>query len=272
MARLTWTSAISRILYAAHPLLVKLKLRAFWRLPAVILRTLERDGYTPSVYGVWLRTNWSDATFVYGVTGRWGFRLSDEIMKQAQPNFVFVDIGSNFGAYSLLAARAPRCDAVYAIEPNPMVCRQLLENKAYNNADKIKLLECAISSSSGDMDLFVSSSHTGTASLLQNRSGRTAVTVPVRDKGLLDDIAVKEFKDNFFVKIDVEGAEPEVIEQLEKSDMAPRVSKLFVEISPKWVSEGDINFIFNAVARMGLTEVWRSKGTSQYDVLFCRIP
>lgn len=263
---------ISRILYAVHPLLVKFRLRGLWKLPAAILRTLERDGYTPSVYGVWLRTNWSDATFVFGITGRWGFRLSDEIMDQAQANFVFVDIGSNFGVYSLLAAQAATCDAVYAIEPNPMVCRQLLENKVYNNAKKINLLECAISSSNGEMDLFISSSHTGTASLLQNRSGRTTVTVSIRDKDLLNNIAVKQFQDRFFVKIDVEGAEPQVIEQLEKSNMAPRVNKLFVEISPKWISKKEIDFIFRAIARMGLTEVWRSKGTLQYDVLFCRIP
>lgn len=236
----------------------------------MLLRRLERDGYTPSVYGIWLRTNWRDATFVFGVTGRWGFKLYDELNAPRDRPFVFVDVGANFGAYSLVAARNSNCRAVYSIEPNPHVAEQLNQNKSYNKSEKLHLLECAVSSSVGTMDLYFSSTHTGTANFARTREGSQSVTVEVRDRSLFDQIVNENSGCGFFVKIDVEGAEPDVMQQLEASTMSYLVDRLFVEISPKWVSPDKIAYIFAAAKRMGLQEMWRGKGKEQYDVLFER--
>lgn len=250
--------------------MVRLRLQRLWRVPAKILRSYERDGFTLSVYGIWLKTNWRDATFELCATGRWGFKLFDELTRAERTAFVFVDVGANIGGYSLVASKSNNCEAVYSVEPNPFVADQIRENKTYNKDGKIQVLQCAISSSAGKMSLYFREAHTGMANLERQRKDGHSVVVDVRDKEVFDEIAERHDGSFFFVKVDVEGAEPQVIRQLVASKMSNRVTSLFVEMSPKWVASNEISYIFDAAMRMGLRETWRSWGQEQYDVLFER--
>src|SRR5262249_6802707 len=57
--------------------------------------------FVTSSYGVRMKANWNDRTFQYCYFGTYGRTLANFLRRYERP-FVFLDIGSNQGLYSLL--------------------------------------------------------------------------------------------------------------------------------------------------------------------------
>jgi FkbM family methyltransferase len=257
-----------RFLAIVHPALRRLRLRRLWSFPVPLLRTLQVNGYTPSVYGIWLHTNWSDATFVFGVTGRWGFKLFDLLRQKRDQNFLFIDVGANFGTYSVVASQNPRCIQTIAIEPNPTVFSQLERNVAINHVKNVQALNCGIASETGTAKLSISSHHLG-ASNFRNK-GDTWVEVKVYNRTIFDELSKTYPGVPVFVKVDVEGAEPVVVRELVESQISDSIREVFLEVSPKWISNADIASMLNCLTGIGLCEQWRSYGKDQFDIYYTR--
>jgi len=126
-----------------------------------------------------------------------------------------LDVGASYGYYSLLFSRLVGDEGqVYSFEPDPQTFQRLVHNLALNQAANVVPVPLCISNTRGltrwasfDDEPWLSRMVRGP---LPSETGRTHVS-PV---ATLDDFcATEEISEHVrLVKIDVEGAEPEVLE------------------------------------------------------------
>jgi FkbM family methyltransferase len=198
-----------------------------------------------SKYGVILKKNYSDETFRYYVEGAYGFYLWN-VLKEIQYPFVFLDVGANQGLYSIGAAKNPNLKKCFAFEPMSLTASLLKENLEANQVQKkCEIVQKAISFEGGVGDIFYECTHTGAASLsndnLKHRETQHLLREQIRlieSKELDDIINVEEV--NIFVKIDVEGYEEIVLNEIFKTSFSDRISEIFIEIDERWTSSGKI--------------------------------
>ena len=257
----------SRILLVFEPVLRFLHLMRLWKVP-IYFKRRKNSEFTKSVYGPSLQTDWTDHQLYLCVTGRSGFKLYDVLQAKRAESFVFIDVGANIGLYSLLADKNEQCLKAYAIEPNTVVLQRLINNARSNHANKIEPLNVGIAENNGVKKLYLKDFSSGLGNFLGR--GEDCIDVEIRDFSLFNTFADQHPQTRFFLKIDVEGFELEVVRQLVKSHLRRVVDEVFMEISPMWISKEDIEFIFKSLTRIGLKEVWRSSNQKQYDVYFRR--
>ena len=149
-----------------------------------------------------------------------------------RPGSVVLDVGANLGAYTVLFAQWAAPDGrVYAFEPAPESRAGLARQVELNGVgDRIRIRGEAVAGSSGTA--------TFQASGLRG-DNRLGVDVPGHDPGLVvrtisvDDFCAREAIDPDVMKIDVEGAELEVLRGARET-ISRRGSRLtvFVELHP----------------------------------------
>lgn len=125
---------------------------------------------------------------------------------------VFYDVGANVGFFSLLAASiVGDSGAVYAFEPVPANAASIRHSARLNRLSNIEVFEEAVGERSGSASLILSR-HIGGATLAskgapQDATGEIEVAVTTLD----DAIADRGLRPPSLIKIDVEGAELEVL-------------------------------------------------------------
>jgi FkbM family methyltransferase len=124
------------------------------------------------------------------------------------PGSVFLDIGSNFGYYSLtLAAALDRRCEIHAFEPNPKTYARLLRHIEWNGMrDVIDAHQVALSDTEGAATLIERSDNSGASRLGNDADGvsvRTTTLDAFRDAHAMDRLDA--------LKIDVEGYEARVL-------------------------------------------------------------
>jgi len=228
---------------------------------------LPRDGdFVKSVYGPYLKEKIGDHQFYLCATGKSGFKLADVISQLGQ-RFCFIDIGANIGLYSLLASRHPQVSEVFAIEPNPAVLSSLKENIAYQSAGTVTVLEGAVSKSPATIELKYDDWHLGMGSI--EREGSNSATVKSYNREALSSL-FSNIDEEVFVKVDVEGAEYEVLQEVFAAEHSEIIRHVFVEITPKWLSKEKLDGIFSLLQVNGFRLSWRSAGIEQYDAYFVK--
>jgi FkbM family methyltransferase len=135
-----------------------------------------------------------------------------------RPGDLFVDVGSNVGAYALWAADAGA--EVSAVEPNPAAAATLRANVALNDLP-IAVRECALAAEPGRLWL---TRDRGPMNHLA--AGSSPEADPV-DADTLDNLIGDRFAAG--VKIDVEGAERLVLQGAERALAEHRIGVLQVE-------------------------------------------
>jgi FkbM family methyltransferase len=137
------------------------------------------------------------------------------LTRHLRPGSVFYDIGANVGFFTLVGARlvGPR-GAVWAFEPNPETIPVLRRNIALNGFRHVTVIESALGARVGRATLV--SDDPLTAHL-----GATGVPVDVTTL----DAMLEQLRPPDLVKIDVEGAEAEVLAGMRKTldEFAPVV-------------------------------------------------
>ena len=199
---------------------------------------------------------------------RFAAPLYDVIIRSMGSGGVFVDIGANFGYFSLVAsARAPT-DRVLAIEANPACASKLAEHAARNSCTNIEIFEVACWDEDGTLDLFVAGIHNPGKTSLSSSNAYSADLVRVLACPL-DSIVERSGVDRVdLVKLDVEGAELHVLKGMQRTidRYRPRV---IVEVEDILLTQfaatpGHIHDFF---ARHG----YRSETLSATDILFVPI-
>ena len=159
----------------------------------------------------------------------WVTRLLGNIV---QPGNVCLDIGANFGYFSILLSElcGPGGRTI-AAEPNPRIA-SLLNGTSFMNGGKFEVVQAAIADKSGEAVLSVKDKELGGGTIKKNKSevGQSQYTVPVLS---IDDLVImKGLAKVDIVKIDVEGVEPLVLSGMEKTLAANPGIRLIVEYSP----------------------------------------
>ena len=113
---------------------------------------------------------------------------------------VFLDVGANFGYYSLIAMRLNMFAEVHAIEPHPKIYSLLLNHIRINNFNAITPHNIAASDSKDDM--FITKEAKGSAMVFKDEKENTIVI----QSATLDSVFSFSGR-NIAVKIDVEGHE-----------------------------------------------------------------
>ena len=145
------------------------------------------------------------------------------LQEKLKPGSIFYDVGANFGFYSLLAARAGA--QVFAFEPDFQNAESLERHALLNSLEaKIEIVRAAVFSMSGSILLEPADFERGHGNARVGAAGdpsRATIKVPCTT---LDNFA-REHAVPEVVKIDVEGAESEVLKGAEElfSNSRPRL-------------------------------------------------
>lgn len=175
------------------------------------------------------------ATYVW-VFAEWEPELTRFVSSRLADGDVFVDIGANIGYYSLLAARSVGDDGgVVAVEASPAMFAELRRNVELNDLDaRIRLVNKAAAAKSGTLTVFAGPRHNaGMSTTLASRGLTVETTVPAMP---LDELLTfGEITSMRLIKIDVEGAEPDVLAGMGNLIGALRPdAEIVVELSPRW--------------------------------------
>jgi|AntRauTorcE11898_2_1112593.scaffolds.fasta_scaffold00669_3 FkbM family methyltransferase len=155
-----------------------------------------------------------------------------DLLREIEDNDVFFDIGANTGLYSLFAAKRAKSVEVVAFEPYPPNVRLLKHDIERNNLGNISVREVALSDSEGKVEFNqpeIEDIGYGSGAIDSSGDNSSArVEVPAT-KG--DELISKgEIPAPNIVKIDVEGAEPLVLDGMEDALGRSECRLVFCEI------------------------------------------
>ena len=125
---------------------------------------------------------------------------------------VFYDIGANVGFFSIIAAKlVGETGKIYAFEPGRENAMSIAHNAALNNFDSIEVIEKAVSDTSGEGQLLLAKYSGGHALATADAPPDLAGEVTVELVSIDDLVAQNKIAPPNFVKVDVEGAELDVL-------------------------------------------------------------
>ncbi len=151
--------------------------------------------------------------------------------QQIRPGAVVLDIGANEGFFAALAGRlAGPAGTVIAVEPQSRLADVLEINLALNAPGRVVIVNRILAETDDDtlsITLFPIS-NTGASSVIRKYrfGGRTEAVRTITPATILREAAIDRVD---FVKIDVEGFEPEVIRSMQPLFEAGRVSSLLLD-------------------------------------------
>lgn len=166
--------------------------------------------------------------------------LFSEAVEQSEGT-VCIDLGANVGEYTRLLAR--RADKVISFEPDPWSFSQL--KKATADLSNVELINAAVGTKTGSVMLFrhkdfgeeklINSQSSSVLKQKQNVSTADAIEVEQIDflaflRTLEGDVGI--------LKVDIEGAEVELLEALFKDDaLLSKIHYIFVETHERIIPE-----------------------------------
>jgi len=147
-----------------------------------------------------------------GTIGQYESHVTALFRKLLRRSRTVVDIGANVGWYTLQAAKILGKDAsVIAFEPHPYNFQLLRKSLTYNNFDFVRAFQECVSDIDGTIPLYLDDDdHMGGHTTIKQDAILKSISVPsVRLDTVLSEMGIGEVD---ILKIDVEGAEPKVIE------------------------------------------------------------
>jgi FkbM family methyltransferase len=145
---------------------------------------------------------------IYGEWAEAEVQLFSQIIR---PTDTVVEVGANIGSHTLAIARLASEGRVHAFEPQPYVFSMLQKNVANNELKNISLWNAAVGSEAGRVSMpFISASsysqvNFGAVSIHTQSSRRVGVPLLAIDY-------IQQIQQIDFLKIDVEGFEPYVLD------------------------------------------------------------
>jgi FkbM family methyltransferase len=155
------------------------------------------------------------------------FLKQDYFFTSAKPDPVIIDCGSNIGVSILYFKRKYPRARVTGFEPDPAIFGFLQKNVAANKWSDVTLHNCALSDREGETELFCESNLAGSlrGSLRKDRTQQDVESKTVKTVLLSNYVR----GDVDFLKIDIEGMEMAVIEDLEREGKLSRVREMAIE-------------------------------------------
>ncbi len=140
--------------------------------------------------------------------GRWERWIETIIAGAVKPGMTFLDVGANFGYYTLLgAAWVGARGRVYSFEANPGIFRHLRRSVSINGFDdRVELFNLAVHSEEATLRFGYTDDFSGGGSTMGSPQGAHQIEV----KAAPLDTLLAQVATAHVMKVDVEGAEPHV--------------------------------------------------------------
>jgi len=141
---------------------------------------------------------------------------------------VFYDIGANIGLFSLYCASLHKTSVIYAFEPSKINYKRLFINAVMNHYINIVPLCCAISNDR-KLDMYWHDTDTteGATGGMLSTQGEDMERIDVTS---IDNIVINGLVIPSHIKIDVDGAEQEILEGMLVTLNKSRVKSVLMEI------------------------------------------
>ena len=164
--------------------------------------------------------------------GKYEEQTTSLFERTLKPGMVILDVGAHVGYFSLLAARLVGSEGkVFSFEPDPINYELLVQNIELNGYTNISAANSAVGDKLGSLTLFQTALDSGRHSTYHHglpENGSVEVNVSTLD-AFLD---ARDWPDIDLVKVDVEGAEMDVLRGMaELLERSPGL-KLIMEFNP----------------------------------------
>ena len=178
----------------------------------------------------------------------------------------FIDIGANWGYYTLLAAAKNPKTRIISFEPHPIWFGQMKKNIAVNNFKNIQVINKAVSDQCEEVIFYIDNIHPETSSLqketFDNNSDTSEVIVSSTtiDKFVEDNLMSQTLSIDL-IKIDVEYVEGYVLEGA-RNTIRKFLPDIIIEILSVTGDEFKINNcekIQNVIDEFGYKSFWLSR-------------
>ena len=148
---------------------------------------------------------------------------------------LIIDCGGNIGMATLFFSLQYPEARIVTLEPSPGSFEALKKLKGWNGLSRLELHNVAAAANEGERDFYYDEQHPAsvTASVVAKRGGVVAVRVRTARVSTF----INERVD--FLKIDIEGAEMEVIEELASSGKMVHVQQMAIEFHHHMVPNDD---------------------------------
>lgn len=170
-------------------------------------------------------------------SGKWEPNTFDIIDDFTYTNSCVVDMGCWIGPLSLYSAK--KGAQVYAIDPDPEAFKWLIKNLSLNPELKkrIQVANIAISPKTGELNLYAREKY-GTSSTSILKRARDKVSHSISTSYRLDEfIEINKIGKIDLLKIDIEGGEFVIIDQLEALKKGKKYKTLFLSIHYNQLNE-----------------------------------
>ncbi len=149
--------------------------------------------------------------------GFWEMWLTQFLARRVKPGMTVVDVGANFGYYTLLCAHAVgESGHIIAVEPNPNAVALLRETVLLNGyASRTRIVPHALGSAAGSAWLYAPDGEPKNAAIVAQPALPGGHTVEVSTL-TLDEVVLQHPKIDL-VKIDAEGSEVDIIAGMQQT-------------------------------------------------------
>jgi len=165
---------------------------------------------------------------------------------------IIFDVGAHIGLATIFFNQKYPLARITAFEPNPNTFPLLEENTYFNNIHNVTLHNVALGKKSSQRTLFIDSSNNGgfsTASFMKDAWNGTQESLGIE---VITEPLSKYINSTIdLVKIDVEGTEQEIIEELDESGKIGSIKNIIIEFHP--TEKQDIEKIKSILQKNGFT-------------------
>jgi FkbM family methyltransferase len=228
---------------------------------------ISKKGFSLSNYGVWLAFRPNDITYHLCLDASYRNNL-EKILNKVSEDTIFLDIGANIGVFSLVADQNPKITKIHSFEPDSESFKFLGLNISRNNATKVMPHNFAIGEHAGSARLTRNEGHSGASRIESENigtSGQFSSITMVNHNYLNSTLDSRAEK--YFVKIDVEGYEFEVLTTLHNAEFFKSIKKFFIEFD---LEIGEVEKVEKFLVLNDFVESGRWGSKSHWDALWER--
>ena len=152
---------------------------------------------------------------------------------------VIIDIGANIGISSVYFSRSSLTDTVYSFEPIDDTFNQALMNLSFNSStiSKVIIENYGLADKEGTSKFLYNKKHKGNTGvrgldspMLKTYSDNEFKTVKLEQAStVFEEIISHHRQSQFVVKMDCEGSEYSILEDLDKADLLKHLSLIMIE-------------------------------------------
>ena len=197
----------------------------------------------------------------FAITGEYDTSVTNYVLRNIERTSTCIDVGANFGYFTCLMARFCTDGYVVGVEADERLFKLLRDNIAINGfMDDARAVHAAAGSGNEPMTLYRRATRSGNTSIGFMDDNFTSYlgeppAEPFTVKGVrIDDIA-RDLKNPIdLMKIDVEGAEPLVLDGAAQTISASPNLRIIMEWSPGQIQHAgfDVSTFVDAIAAMSL--------------------